>query len=210
MDRIQRYIKYRNLGMNLTAEILDKYVNKDILEGAAELLGILGKGNTLVYQIEEDANVLMDFILNDYKVNGTTIINIYTKNVGGKNEIENEILDALTSSYTSLFEVTSTFEEESVTILNDIINKKNNIELTDISLSISAVPDILIFFRIMPFEFFNITTGVGFTFPADKKTFLLSRYKAKRKKFKSSDEAIKRFVLFFKLKNQYGMDFGYI
>jgi len=76
--------------------------------------------NDTVFDSEGETNVLIDFVLNEYRVNNKNTIEIYREKIGWQNEIEKDMLDALLSSYTSLFKITSIFEAENTLLLNDI------------------------------------------------------------------------------------------
>jgi hypothetical protein len=162
---------------------------------SARLLGIV-RGGTFIFDSEEEMSVLMDFALNEYKVNNKNAVEIYKEKVGWQNEIEKDILDALFSSYTSLFKITSISEVENTLLLNDILNNKSDIKLTDINFSKTAAPGFLLFTRLVPFKDFNATSGVSFAFPGDLEEKILRKYKKLREKVKSDSDSIKRYVPF--------------
>lgn len=151
----------------------------------------------------------MDFFLNEYQVGTKNYVEIYKEKVGGQNEIEKEILDALLSSYTSLFKILSTSQAENTLLLNDILNNKSDIKLTDINFSKTATPGFLLFTRLVPFKDFNATSGVSFAFPGDLEEKILRKYKKLREKVKSDSHSIKRYVSFFKLSRTEGLEVGY-
>ncbi|RLB12747.1 MAG: hypothetical protein DRG39_01085 [Deltaproteobacteria bacterium] len=198
MAIIKKYKKYRKTGRELMKKIIDVCLDHDVLLESAKLLGI-APNDIVVFENMNEINVLMDFALNEYKVNNKNAIQIYRETIGYKNEIEKDILDTLLLSYTSLFKIISIFEAENTLILNDILNKRDNIKLIDIALSKTAIPGLLMFIRLVPFKDFNITSGISFVFSGDLEAYLLRRYKKLSKKIKSDSESIKRFVSFFKL-----------
>ncbi len=146
MTLMRKYKTYRKIGRKLNHKIIDVCLDRDILMRSARLLGI-AQGDSFVFDSEEETSVLMDFVLNEYRVNNKNAIEIYQEKVGWQNEIEKDILDALLSSYTSLFKVTSISKAENMLLLNDILNKKDNIKLIDIAFSKTAVHGLLLFIR---------------------------------------------------------------
>ncbi len=188
---------------------MDACLERDVLMKSARLLGI-ARGDVLLFDTEDETSVLMDFALNDVKVKNKNIIEIYREKIGWKNTVEKKILDARRSSYTSLFRIKSISEENCTLVVSDILNKKDNIKLIDIAFSQTGVPGLLLFFRLVPFKDFNMTSGVSFVFPGDSERDLLMRYKKLRKKKKSEDESIRRFISFFKLNKKYGLEVLYM
>jgi len=210
MDLVNKYKKYRKIGMKFNHRIMDKCLDRETLKKSAKLLGIVRSG-TFVFDSEDETSVLMDFALNDYRFVNKNVVERYRKKFGWKNEVEKDILDALSASYTSLFKITSISISENTLILNDLLNKKENIKLMDIAFSSTITHGgFLLFTRLLPFKDFNMTSGVSFVFPPYKENYLIQEYKKKSKKIKSDNEAIKRFVTFYKLNKIYGMDVKYI
>lgn len=209
MRDISKYKTYRKTGMKLVQKIIDLYVDRDVLMESVKLIGMV-KGDTLVFRNEDETSVLMDFAVNEYKKTNKNAVELYRDEVGWKKEIEKENLDALLSSYTSLFKITSISEEENTVILNDILNKKYNIKLTDIALSKYGILGLLFFFRLVTFKDFKMTSGMAFAFPEKVEKLLLVRYKRLAKKVKSDNDSIRRFVSFYRLSRDYGIEVGYI
>ncbi|SNQ61206.1 hypothetical protein [Candidatus Methanoperedens nitratireducens] len=209
MTIIEKYKTYRNIAKELNHKIMNTCLDQDVLKKSARLLGI-ARGEILVFESENDTSVLMDFALYDYRANKQNAIEIYREKIGWQNEIEKEILDAYISSYTSLFKVISISEAENSLILSDLLNKKDNIKLIDIALSITAVPGLLVFIRLIPFKDFNMAAGSSFAFPSNSENYLLRRYKILSRKVKSGSDSIKRFVSFYKLSKTQGIEVRYL
>lgn len=187
---------------------MDSCLDRDVLMRSARLLGV-ARGDTFVFDSEDETSVLMDFALNEYRVNNKNTIEIYREKIGWQNEVEKDILHALLSSYTSLFKVASISEAENTLLLNDILNKKDNMKIIDIAFSKTAIPGLLLFIRLIPFKNFNMTSGVSFVFSGDLEEYLLRRYKKLSKKVKSASDSIKRFVSFYKLSKTSGIEVRY-
>lgn len=208
MTTQEKYKLFRNAGIELNHKIMNKSLGRDVLMKSARLLGIV-HGDTIVFDSEDETSVLMDFALNDYPLGNKNTVEIYREEIGWQNEVEKEILDALLSSYTSLFKVISILEAENALYLKDLLNKKDNIKLIDINFSKTAVPGLLLFIRLLPFKDFCATSGISFIFPGSLEMYLLRRYKKLIKKINSDSDSVKRFVSFFKLNKIDGMEVRY-
>lgn len=210
MNILEKYYTYRKTSIKLNNNILKTCLERPILLRSATLLDI-AKGNTFEFDTEDETSVLMDFALNDYTVDNKNIVQIYREKIGWKNEIEKDILDALMSSYTSLFRIISISKSESILFLKDILNNLDNeIKLVDDGLSKTAIPGLLIFIRILPFDKFNMTSGVFFAFNGYLENDLLKRYKTLTNNVKSDLEAVRRFVSFHKLSKTDGIEALYV
>jgi len=204
---VDRYRMYREANRKLNVKVMKACLERDAFMSAANLLSI-AEGNAVFFDSMDETDVIMDFALNDYKVDGKNAVQIYRERYGG-NELELDILDALLSSYTSLFKITSVSRREKLVFFNDIINKRCHIGLMDIALSRTATVGMLLFFRLLSFSDFNMASGVSFAFPGELESYLLRKYKKLRKKVESDSEAIKRFVSFFWLSKTDGLEMKY-
>jgi len=62
------------------------------------------------------------------------------------------------------------------------------------------------FLRVVPFDNFKMTGGIGFIFYDELEEYLIKEYKYLSKLVKSSSESIKRYVAFFKLNRRHGIE----
>lgn len=210
MNLVEKYKKYRKIGMKLNHKMMDKCLDRDVLKKSAKLLDMV-KGGTFVFDSEDETSVLMDFALNDYRFVNENIVEKYRKKFGWKNEIEKEILDAKSASYTSLFKINSVSKTENILVLSNLLNKTDDIKLTDIAFSSNiGLEGCLLFTRLVQFKDFNMTSGVSFVFPPHIEKSIIEKYKMKSNNVKSSNEAIKRFVSFYKLHKRNGIETRYI
>lgn len=205
---IDKYKKYRTISKELNNKIIDTCLDPDIFKKSARLLGVV-RGDALILYSEDELNILMDFALREYKINKQTTVEIYREKIGWENGIEKEILDAFISSYTSLFKITSISRAEKSLILEDILNKKDNIKIIDRALSKSAIPGLLVFIRIVPFKDFNMSAGILFAFYGELEKDILKKYKMLSKKVRLDNASIKRFVSFYKLSKTEGIEVRY-
>ena len=208
MNLLKKYKTYRKISKELINKIINSCLDHDILMRSGILLNIVKEG-TFVFDSENEADVLMDFALNEYKVNNKNTIKIYKEKILWRNEIEKDILHAFLSSYTSLFKIVSIDKAENTFLLSDILNKKDNIKIIDTGLSQSAIPGLLLFMRLVPFKDFNMTSGIAFGFPGNSEKYLVKMYKKMSKMLKSYSDPIKRFLSFHELNKIAGLKTKY-
>ena len=204
---VKRYKMYRKANTELNHKVMESCLESDVMMKSAKLLGI-ARGDTLVLDSMDETNVLMDFALNEYKTEGKNAIEIY-RETANYNEVERDILNALLSSYTSLFEVISVSKAENLLVLNDLMNRRENIKLRDIALSESAIPGLLLFIRLVSFTDFNMTSGILFAFAPNLKGYLHRKHKKLSKKIEADSDSMKRFISFFKLSKTDGLEVKY-
>jgi hypothetical protein len=201
---LSKYKKYREAGKVLNHKIIDRFIDRQIFLTCGKYLGVV-KRDTLIFDNESETAALMDFAINEYQLNGKNAVELYKDKVRLENDIEKEILDSLLKSYTSFFKIINVKRNENKLILSDLLNESiDQVEIIDIGFSQTAVPGFLIFLRIVPFADFNINGGFGFIFNGDLEEYLLKESKFIAKGVKSTNEAIKRYVAFFKLHKRHG------
>jgi hypothetical protein len=187
--------------------MLDIFFTREAIEDSARLLGVL-QGGTLAFDSEDEMSVFADFILHEYSLNGRKAVEIYREEIGGEDEVEEEILASLSSAYTSLFKVVAIMGDTA--FLKDLLAEEEKfIELTDITFSKTATPGLLIFTRIVPFKDFNMTSGVSFLFWGHLLDLLIRKYRKMRRKIKTESTSMKRFISFFRLNRKYGEEIMY-
>ena len=209
---LSKYKKYREVGKALNHKIIDRFISRDIMLISGRYLGLVSlvKKNAFIFNNESETAALMDFSINEYKINGNSAVQLYKDNSMYENHIEDEILEASLKSYTSLFKLTNIISQKNTLILSDLINLNcEQIELIDIGLSQTATASYLIFLRIVPFADFNMSGGFGFAFNNDLADYLIKEYKHVAKRVNSSSESLKRYVAFFKLYRRYGLEIDF-
>lgn len=207
MSLVERYKRIRQAGRKLNHKMLDIFFTREAIEDSARLLGVL-QGGTLAFDSEDEMSVFADFILHEYSLNGRKAVEIYREEIGGEDEVEEEILASLSSAYTSLFKVVAIMGDTA--FLKDLLAEEEKfIELTDITFSKTATPGLLIFTRIVPFKDFNMTSGVSFLFWGHLLDLLIRKYRKMRRKIKTESTSMKRFISFFRLNRKYGEEIMY-
>lgn len=94
--------------------------------------------------------------------------------------------------------------------MTDLLNDGDERTVTDVNLSDTAEPGVLLFFRLVPYDEFNMTSGVSFPFPADEEDRLLRKYKQRTGDIDSQPESVQRFAAFFDLYRNYGIHIQYL
>ena len=207
MNFMERYKKIRQAGLELNHKMLDLFVTREVIDDSARLLGIL-QGGTLAFDREEEMSVFADFVLHEYRLNGRKAVERYREEIGGEDEVEEEILASLPLAHTSLFKVVAV--SGNTIFLKDLLGDEEKfIELTEISFSRTATPGSLIFTRIVPFKDFNITSGVSFVFQGRLLNLLIRKYRKMRRKINTESSSMKRFISFFRLNRKYGEEIMY-
>lgn len=186
-------------------KVIKASLSRDTLDRSAKLLGISRSG-VFVFDSEEEMAVLFDFALNDCRTGSKNAIELYNETKGSANEVEKEILAGHASAYTSLFRILSISKADSTLLLRDLLNDRDDVSLTDINLSRTAVPGFLLFLRVVPLRDFNITSGFMFAFRGQLESRLLAGYKRPAKKSEPRDDAQRRFVHFLKAYRAHGIE----
>lgn len=205
MSNLKRYQQYREQGRELHSKIFDAYLDRDVIDETSQLLNLDRDGDDLLYDTEEEQSVHMDFILHEYRQNGTTFVERYRDEKGGDSELERELLDALVRAETSLFRVTEVDPSASRVVLKDVLNDEAGIELTDRNFSRTAEPDLLLFLRLVRLGDLTMTSGLSFAFRPSTKDHLIMVYERVLERT-DRPESMSRFITFHKLNRKYGLD----
>jgi hypothetical protein len=206
---VKKYKKYRKIGQDLNNRVREIGLKDEAFAEATHLLGIR-KGRTIILDDEDDIASVMDFALNDCRWEGKNAVERYQEEVGGKTAIERELLAGMLSAYTSLFRIESVRTAARTLTFTDLLAAESDrVQIIDIGLSETAVPGLLIFFRLVPLVDFNMSAGAAFVFPANRENYLLRQHKKIMRQVKSADTAVQRYVAFFKLNQRLGLGMGY-
>jgi hypothetical protein len=210
VSHLEQYREYRTVAQELNKPILSACADHDVLMESAQLLGIERQGTDLLYEVEEEMPVHYDFLLHEYQQEGKTPIERYYEQEQWDTDTEQVVLEALCQAYTSLFEVSAIDETEDRLILSDLLDDNEEATVTDVSLSGSAEPGVLLFFRLVPYDAFNMGSGIWFPFAAEKKAQLLNEYEQWDGPTEYQTPAMRRFVAFFDLYREHGIHMQYV
>jgi len=207
MDK-KTYQRYRQAGKELNRKIMHTSLDDRAIQHAAKALGLLGGRRTIVAD-QDELDVLMDYALYEYHVSGKNAIERYYQEVGGANLIEQELLEAMVSSSTSLFQVSTVSKRTYSFKLNDLVNPDNSITVVDINFSHSVVPGLLIFIRPITVKGTSMTSGMAFVFPGSVQDELLRRGWRTGRPHSPRADAARRYVTLFKLSKRLGFQVQY-
>lgn len=211
MSKIEQYKQYRIEGEELNNKLLNTRSDDELME-AARFLGMIveeGGEEYLHHETELEMPVHADFAIHEVEREGKTGVERYYEAKRWDSEIEEEILEAMQETYTSLFRVESTNSDEGRLVLEDVLGQGNSpVELTDIGLSASAEPGALLFFRPVQIGDVTMTSGFMLPFSEGQQDHLVEVYEQTMEKTASSDdpkpESARRFYVFFRLHQKYG------
>ena len=157
------------------SQILDRYkrmraasleINRDLtpvcmtsIERAARDLGVWSNG-TIVMDDIDDSAVLMDYAIHDCREDGRNAVQRYAAmNSPAPGSDAEAVLEATKQAFFSVFQVTEVIEGIGVRV-KDILRAREHL-LADVGFSQSAVPDVVLASRTLPFEDFIMTTGAA-------------------------------------------------
>lgn len=202
MEMIDLYNQYRSEEVRLVNEKIFKTLDKAILINAARILEMVDEKDNIMFTDENQMGALMDFAIHEMRIDGQNAVDRYIEKYGAENEMEEKVLNALKSSYTSLFRVVNISQEKNMLFLKNLLEDTRNTRLTDIALSKSSEPGLLLFTRVLPFPELNMTSGASFIFEEDLEIRLTSVYKRAMKEVSENAEASK-YMVFYRLHKEY-------
>ena len=208
MVSLDHYQAYRKAARELNHQIIDALVARAVLMRAARALDI-ARGDTFVFESEAEMNVLMDYALYEYRVDGKALVQVYREQTMPLSPMQRELLDGMCQSYTSLFRITEVQVTESTLMLADRLQQREEVPLIDIMFSRTAEPGMLLFTRVVPLPMMNMTAGIAFAFPGDAEAYLLRRYKQLSKRARADTESARRLVAFFQLSRTEGIEVAF-
>lgn len=172
---VNHYRRYRTVGKTLNHKIIDACVTNEVLERAAQALG-LGKNRQFYFDSEYEMSVLMDFGLYEVPLRGKTVVQRYQEEKGGSDKVEKELLTAMVTAQTSLFRVERIWKSKCQLGLQELVGKGRQLILTDIGFSQSLIDKIVVFFRVVEVADIVMTSGVSFAFSNDLEQQLVKRW----------------------------------
>ncbi len=174
-DILSRYKHMRLVSRNLNAKLVQR-LSKDVLYDGARKLGIL-KGNTLVFDSEDESSVLMDYCIYDVRQNGCNIIEQYL--ISSAPEAESEemaCLRAMQCAIYSLFVVESVERGLGVT-MRDV--RTSDVHLVvDTGFGSTAQPGLILASRLLFRDEFAMTGGAALPFgvlPPDQRDIVTTK-----------------------------------
>src|SRR5215212_8871858 len=130
MVSLDQYQAYRKAAKELNHQLMDALVERPVLMRAARTLDI-ARGDTFVFESEAEMNVLMDYALYEYRVNGQSLVQVYREQTTALSPLQRELLDGMCQSYTSLFRITAVQATASTIVLADRLQQREDVPLID-------------------------------------------------------------------------------
>ena len=155
---VARYQQLRTNSRNLNNRLVTR-LSKDTLHEGGRKLGIL-KGNTLVFDTEDEPAVLMDYCIYDVRRKGRNTIEQYLIDCPPDPESgETTCLQAMQHAIYSLFVVESVERGLGVTV-RDLLSQEVLL-VVDMGFGSSAQPGLVLASRLLPYDGFSITGGAA-------------------------------------------------
>ncbi len=199
---LAEYKKYRKASVEFHSKVVEtEQISRETIEDAAKLLGFMQNGR-MVLNSDRTIDILFDFLIYDYQIDGKKVIEKFQDNYQHENKIEKELLSAMLNSYTSFFLVEKITEQK--VQLYDLINENRIDNFIDLNLIKTGRENLMIFLRLLKFQNFSMTSGVPFVFTDTSAEKLLSEYKNRKKGILLVDDDIKSFIACKKMYDEKG------
>ena len=172
-NSLERYKRIRKVGRNLTGQMM-KHAPKFAITKTASDLNLRGPKGILVFDEESDTPFMMDRCFYDIFWDGKNLISHFIESDDYKQLTEEEqaIVQAMTTAYYSLFEITNVNPSESTLELKDLLSQETY-TITDLNLSRTAHTEYLLAARIHQPEGIFMTTGAVCPFEVEQRQNLL-------------------------------------
>jgi hypothetical protein len=155
-ELFRTYKRLRNV-LNAMNQELIRHLTRNSIQESARKLG-LARGKTLVFSNPHEAAVLFDYCLYNSRSGGKTVIERYAEKTPPAPESdETTVLHAMLDSFFSVFQVRQVHKGRGVLLIEFF--GKYELFLMDIGLGDTAVPDMPLAGRVLPFDDFYISSG---------------------------------------------------
>jgi len=202
---IQAYQVWRKSLVELHKKIL-KTLPENTIPECARILGLL-QNRTVVLDDEDQIQILMDLAIYEPVLPGNhSAFDLYMAAHKPESDIEEELLNAMTNSRTSLFEITEVHPHTHQLVYEDLLDPSTGkVIVTDINFSQTAQVGIVVFTRIVPVPNCSLTSGAAFPFSGELKKYLIRRHKVVMKKLAFENANVRRYAAFFRLNRSEGL-----
>lgn len=203
-----KYLEYREAERDLVRRIVEAHHREGMTVAAGNALGLV-KDDTVQCKFRGEWEATLDFMLNDYRTEGKTMVEHYREHAQPGSEIEKEVLEALLSSYTSLFRIEAVDGKRKTISWLDLLNDETRTTVIDPDsleeiAPLPAEPGLLSFFRLVPFADFSMIIGFPFFFQPGSEQKILEKYRRVKDTLPPADESITRFAAFIRINRSDG------
>ena len=161
----EKYQRLREVQRGLNSR-LTKMIARSGIEESARQLGLWQRG-IIVFGEEDDASVLMDFAIHEYRIRGgtTAVERLAKQSMAPAGSDERLVLDALLRARFTLLRVDEAIPGVGVHVSDRLYARE--FLLADIGLSDTAVEGLHLCARVLEFPQFCMQTGAALPFDAD-------------------------------------------
>jgi len=205
--KIDDYRAIRQMGKDLTSKIFEfALINKEEMIYAAKLLGFWN-GRLLVFDSDEDMNVVTDFLIFEKLKQNIPVFKRFLDSHPELDDLEQLNMKGILNYHSSLFEITSIDSKSSTLILTDLLDLNHKqFQLMDINLSKTSSVGLILYSRLLPIQDINMTSGVSFGFEKSYKDKLLSTISLASFKKRRKLTGTEMFLLIHEKNRQYGVE----
>jgi len=205
--QVEDYLNIRNTARELASKILNYNTDsKNAMIYAGKLLGFWN-GDSMVFDSDEESDVLMDFLIYEKNKLGQRLIDLFYDSDIELTDIEEDILEGQVEYHASLFEILQTNQTNYTLVLRDLLSvDKPEFTLMDMGLSQTGNQGLLLYTRLIPILEINMTSGVSFGFESNKKEQLLDDISLEQFKKRRKLDSTDLFLLTHKKRKLYGRE----
>lgn len=155
-ELVEKYKRFREVNRKFN-NILTHKVSERAIRKCGKKLGIM-RGDTFVFEDEQEMDVLIDYCIYDYYENGQNAVSRYMDQSPPElGSDEYVVLKAMTESFYTLVQVQQVLE--GVGVQADGLLGDRRYFLIDMGLGTSGAKGLVIATRLLPFEDFVMTSG---------------------------------------------------
>jgi len=204
LDRIEEYKRIRERLVAIHGEILG-FLNKEDIFKVAKDLGVV-ENRAIVFESELEREALMDFTIYREGPSGKSKIAEYIES-NEKARKEENLLRAMVTSETSLYEVTNVNRKNKTIKFEDVLNGLGTFTVVDLNMSETIDVNALVFTRLIHLDDFSITSGLIFNFRQEHREYLQRISRKRMKKVEAENDSDKRLIAFLKIYRRDGIPF---
>jgi len=195
---IERYKIYRQSLFEMQTRAAEWAMKQgNLFERVGRKLRMVAPDGTFIFEGMEDIDLICDAMLYETTIGGIKTISAYFKENPPLNDLEIEILPAMTKARFGLYRVESTNPINAEIRLRGLVAEAQDITLSNLALSETASPGIVLATRILSLPDLNMSTGAGLPFDASQEKRLVREWWSK--------QGLERIALFLKRHRRSGI-----
>lgn len=205
--KLEKYLELRKIQMDYIDKIRIFSINKNLIKKSARMLGMLNYKSELKLEFEDEINYIFDFACYEKITDNKSAAMHYFEHHKANNENEQKLFNMFLTTYSSLFIVTDTDEENSILTIQDYFTNEES-EIIDINLSKTLRIGRPIFLRKLQFQDVAFASGIMYVFGKNIKSAddFFNDVEKNLRAVKGKDLSVKKFIACKNLNKKYGMD----